>query len=58
MNMVVAEGVPTAKGAYTLANRAGVATPIIDEIYHILYFDRPVNEAIRSLMSRDAKPEE
>ncbi|MDD3885272.1 MAG: NAD(P)-dependent glycerol-3-phosphate dehydrogenase [Victivallaceae bacterium] len=57
MGMVVAEGVTTAKGAYTLARRAGVETPIIDEIYSVLYEDRNVTDAIRNLMSRSAKPE-
>ncbi|MBR2345116.1 MAG: NAD(P)-dependent glycerol-3-phosphate dehydrogenase [Lentisphaeria bacterium] len=58
MGMVVAEGVPTARGAYTLARQANVSTPIIDEIYQILYHQRNVNDAIRALMSRKAKPEE
>ena len=58
MGMVVAEGVPTARGAYTLARQADVSTPIIDEIYQILYHQRNVNDAIRALMSRKAKPEE
>ena len=58
MGMVVAEGVPTAKGARALAQKLNVETPIIDEIYRIIYENRPVNEAIKSLMNRDAKPEE
>jgi len=58
MGMVVAEGVPTAKGAYTLARRAGAETPIIDEIYAILYQGKPVKEAMFSLMTRSARPEE
>ena len=58
MGMVVAEGVPTAKGAYTLSRMHQVSTPIIDEIYHIIYDQRDVNDAIRCLMSRKAKPED
>jgi glycerol-3-phosphate dehydrogenase (NAD(P)+) len=58
MGMVVAEGVPTARGAYTLAQQMQVSTPIIDEIYQILYHQRNVNDAIHALMSRKAKPEE
>ena len=58
MGMVVAEGVPTARGAFTLAAQHGVSTPITDEIYHILYQQRDVRDAIRSLMMRKAKPEE
>ena len=58
MNLVVAEGVATSEGAYTLARRAGVETPIIDEIYNILYHDRPVIEAVKALMNRKARPED
>ncbi len=58
MGMVVAEGVPTARGAYTLARQCQVRTPITDEIYNILYRQRDVRDAIRSLMMRKAKPEE
>ena len=57
MGMVVAEGVTTARGAYALARRVGAETPIIDEIYAILYQDRDVPAAIRNLMCRSAKPE-
>lgn len=57
MGMVVAEGVPTARGAYTLARKTGAETPIIDEIYAILYEGRDVPDAIRNLMCRSAKPE-
>lgn len=58
MGMVVAEGVPTARGAYTLARKAGAETPIIDEIYNILYHNRSVSDAISALMGRAAKPED
>ena len=58
MGMVVAEGVPTAKGARALAQKLNVSTPIIDEIYRIIYENRSVKEAVSSLMNRDAKPEE
>ena len=57
MGMVVAEGVTTARGTYALARRVGAETPIIDEIYAILYQDRDVPAAIRNLMCRSAKPE-
>ena len=57
MGMVVAEGVPTALGAKALADANNVETPIIDEIYHIIYKNRPVKEAISALMNRKAKPE-
>ncbi len=57
MGMVVAEGVPTAKGAKALAEKMNVDVPIINEIYNIIYESRSVKEAIRTLMNRDAKPE-
>ncbi len=57
MGMVVAEGVSTARGAHTLARQVGAETPIIDEIYAVLYQKRDVPTAIRNLMARSAKPE-
>lgn len=57
MGMVVAEGVPTSLGAYTLARRAGAETPLIDSIYAILYNDLSAVSALRELMTRQAKAE-
>ncbi len=57
MGMVVAEGVYTAKGAKVLAERAGIDTPIINEIYAVLYENRPVPESLSNLMGRSAKSE-
>ena len=57
MGMVVAEGVPTARGARVLASQSGVETPIINEIYNIIYEHQPVENAIKSLMNRNAKQE-
>ena len=45
-------------GIQTLAQRANVEIPIIDEIYKVLYEDRPASEAIISLMTRSAKDED
>jgi glycerol-3-phosphate dehydrogenase (NAD(P)+) len=53
----VAEGIPTARSAYQLARRLNVVTPIIDEVYGMLYEGRDVKTAIQTLMSRDSKPE-
>ncbi|MDT8391360.1 MAG: NAD(P)H-dependent glycerol-3-phosphate dehydrogenase [Lentisphaeria bacterium] len=57
MNMVVAEGVKTTLSAYSLARRAGVNTPIIDEIHAVLYGGKDPRQAVRDLMTRDPKPE-
>jgi glycerol-3-phosphate dehydrogenase (NAD(P)+) len=53
----VAEGVPTAKSAYDLARRRNVATPIVDEVYAVLYQDKDPRQAVTELMTREAKPE-
>jgi len=57
MGLVVAEGVTTASSAHQLARRAGVETPIVDEVYASLYEDKDPRQAVRDLMQRDAKPE-
>lgn len=54
----VAEGVYTSQAAYQLARKAGVDTPIIDEVYQVLYEKKPIHEAVRSLTEREAKWEQ
>ena len=48
----VAEGVRTARSARSLALKAGVEMPIVEEIYRILDEDSPPREAVRRLMMR------
>jgi glycerol-3-phosphate dehydrogenase (NAD(P)+) len=55
--LAVAEGYPTARSAYQLARKHNVSTPLIDEVYAMLYEDKNVAEAVRALMSRDLKAE-
>jgi glycerol-3-phosphate dehydrogenase (NAD(P)+) len=55
--LAVAEGYPTARSAYQLARKHGVVTPIIDEVYAMLYDGKNVARAVRDLMSRDLKAE-
>ena len=57
MGMVVAEGVVTAKGAKHFSEKAGVETPIITEIYNILYNNKSPETAIAELMTRSPKQE-
>ncbi len=57
MNMVVAEGVKTCEGAYMLARKSGVETPIINGIYALLYEKRKVQDIVAELMTRKAKCE-
>jgi glycerol-3-phosphate dehydrogenase (NAD(P)+) len=55
--LAVAEGYPTARSAYQLARKHSVVTPVIDEVYAMLYQGKNVAQAVRDLMSRDLKPE-
>lgn len=57
MDMVVAEGVRTSIGAYTLARKAGVETPIIDQIYSVVHNNASAIEALNILMNRSGKNE-
>ena len=54
----VAEGHPTACSAYGLAQKHRVTTPIIDEVYQMLYEGKNVARGLRDLMSRDTKAED
>ncbi len=57
MGMVVAEGVPTARGACALAHREQVNVPICEQVFAILYEHQDPAAAIRALMTRAARPE-
>ena len=54
----VAEGVKTAQAVHELAERQGVEMPICDEVYQMLVERKRPQDALRSLMGRDPKPEE
>ncbi len=54
----VAEGVPTAFSAWQSARKAGVETPVVDEIYSVLYQGKSPVEAMRCLLGRTPKPED
>lgn len=56
MNMV-AEGVTTTESAYHLAARHEVETPIINEVYQVLFEGKDPREATFSLMTRQTKHE-
>ncbi|MBI2949063.1 MAG: NAD(P)-dependent glycerol-3-phosphate dehydrogenase [Verrucomicrobia bacterium] len=56
--VTVAEGVPTARSAFQLARKLQVVTPIIGEVYAMLYEGKNVVEAVRDLTSRDSKAED
>lgn len=50
----VAEGVRTSKSARDLAVREGIPMPIIEEVYSVLYENKPTKAAVRDLMVREA----
>ena len=56
--VAVAEGFPTARSAYFLAQRKNVPTPVIDEVYRMLYEGKNLARGVRDLMSRESKPED
>jgi len=53
----VAEGVSTTLSARNLGIEAGVEMPITEQVYLMLYEDKPVPEALRDLLGRDRKAE-
>jgi glycerol-3-phosphate dehydrogenase (NAD(P)+) len=53
----VAEGIPTTKSAFECARRLGIETPIIDQVYAVLYESKPPPQALRDLLERDQKAE-
>jgi glycerol-3-phosphate dehydrogenase (NAD(P)+) len=54
----LAEGYPTARSAHRLAREKNVATPIIDEVYAMLYEGKDPKQAVRNLISRAFKAED
>jgi glycerol-3-phosphate dehydrogenase (NAD(P)+) len=54
----VAEGIPTTLSAWECARRANVVTPIIDQVYAVLYEQKKPTAALEELLSREQKPEQ
>ncbi|HZD16687.1 MAG TPA: NAD(P)H-dependent glycerol-3-phosphate dehydrogenase [Actinomycetota bacterium] len=54
---MVAEGVKTSRPVLTIAEREGVEMPIAEHVVKVLYEGVPVEDMVRSLMGRAAKPE-
>jgi glycerol-3-phosphate dehydrogenase (NAD(P)+) len=57
MNMV-AEGVKTTLSAYQLATKLGVAMPITEQMYQVLYEDKDPKQAVADLMRRTLTSED
>lgn len=56
--VAVAEGYPTSRSAYFLAQKRQVETPVIDEVYRMLYEGKNLARGVRDLMTRESKPED
>jgi glycerol-3-phosphate dehydrogenase (NAD(P)+) len=54
----LAEGHPTARAAHRLAREKRVPTPVIDEVYAVLYEGKEPKLAVRDLISRAFKAED
>lgn len=54
----VAEGVETTKSAHDLGAKLGVELPITEEVYRVLYEDKPARQALVDLMNRPLKHEQ
>jgi glycerol-3-phosphate dehydrogenase (NAD(P)+) len=57
-SLAVAEGYPTARAAIQLARKLNVCTPIMDEVFSMLYEEKDVAQALRDLTSREYKAED
>jgi glycerol-3-phosphate dehydrogenase (NAD(P)+) len=56
--VAIAEGYPTARSSYFLARRLDVETPIIDEVFALLYQGKNVAKALLDLTHREMKSED
>jgi glycerol-3-phosphate dehydrogenase (NAD(P)+) len=54
---MVAEGVKTTESAYFLAKAKRVEMPIVNEMYQILFENKPPRESIKDLMTRQVGAE-
>ena len=57
-SVAIAEGYPTARSAYQLAHKLKISTPIIDEVYAVLYEGKNVARALQDLVRRETKAED
>jgi glycerol-3-phosphate dehydrogenase (NAD(P)+) len=55
---MVAEGIPTTRSALECARRLKIATPIVEQVYSILYEQKKPAVALEELLKREPKPEQ
>jgi glycerol-3-phosphate dehydrogenase (NAD(P)+) len=54
---MVAEGIPTALGAWQCAEKFGIEAPITSEVHSVLYLNKPPHEAMWQLLGRPPRAE-
>lgn len=54
---LTAEGIPTVLAVQRKTLAMGIEMPIASEVYRVVYEGKPVREAVRALMEREAKAE-
>ena len=54
---MVAEGIPTARSAFECARQLNIETPIIDQVYAVLYEQKKPTGALEEVLSREQKAE-
>ena len=54
---MVAEGIPTTESDYECARKLSLETPIIDQVYGLLYQGQTPAQALNELLGRDQKAE-
>jgi glycerol-3-phosphate dehydrogenase (NAD(P)+) len=54
---MVAEGIKTTRSAWLLATKLGVDMPILEQIYKVIYENKPCAHAVTDLLARDLKEE-
>ncbi len=55
--VMVAEGVKTTMSAHELGRLYDVELPIMEQVYRVIYENKPPRESVQELMERGAKPE-
>jgi glycerol-3-phosphate dehydrogenase (NAD(P)+) len=54
---MVAEGIPTTRSAFESARKLKIETPIIDQVYAVLYQQKKPISALEEVLGREQKAE-
>ena len=53
----VAEGVETAEKVYHLSQKMDIHMPIVEQVYEVIYQQKPAKQAVHDLLNREIRPE-